>query len=149
MDQDHIRKIAKLITDDPDIINEGWEELGIEDPDFKDDTPKLRLGEVLFNTSSDPKYYLIRPRHSSWALLPFGENVMDILSSRDFEEFSMRELLDHPGLKTSDVSVVYDPHEWSIEWIHGWEVDEDILLEMGILQAYQDSNPERNFRRVA
>jgi hypothetical protein len=27
-----IRKIARLITEDPDVLNEGWEELGIEDP---------------------------------------------------------------------------------------------------------------------
>jgi hypothetical protein len=26
--------IAKLITEDPDVFNEGWEELGIEDPNI-------------------------------------------------------------------------------------------------------------------
>lgn len=32
--EDHVRKISEFITDDPDIINESWEELGIEDPNF-------------------------------------------------------------------------------------------------------------------
>ncbi len=34
MKNNHIYKIARLITNDPDIINEGWEELGIEDPNL-------------------------------------------------------------------------------------------------------------------
>jgi len=29
------KDIARFITEDPDILNEGWEELGIEDPGFK------------------------------------------------------------------------------------------------------------------
>ena len=36
---DHVHKIAKLITEDPDIFREGWEELGIEDP-FGQDSPE-------------------------------------------------------------------------------------------------------------
>lgn len=29
-------KIAKMITEDPDVFNEGWEELGIQDPGFEE-----------------------------------------------------------------------------------------------------------------
>ena len=35
MTPEDIQKITKLITEDPDIFNEGWEELGIEDPNIK------------------------------------------------------------------------------------------------------------------
>jgi hypothetical protein len=34
----HIKIIAKLITEDPDLFNEGWDEVGIEDP-FPDEQP--------------------------------------------------------------------------------------------------------------
>ena len=36
---DNVKKIAKLLTEDPDIFNEGWEELGIEDPFGPTDPP--------------------------------------------------------------------------------------------------------------
>jgi hypothetical protein len=46
----HIKKIAKLITEDPDVFNEGWEEEGIKDP-----FPRERTPEELEAIANDPE----------------------------------------------------------------------------------------------
>lgn len=38
-----IKRIAKLITEDPDIFNEGWEDLGIQDPGFDHSLEDVKL----------------------------------------------------------------------------------------------------------
>ena len=40
-EDENINWISKFITGDPDIFNEGWEELGIQDPGFEDPEPNL------------------------------------------------------------------------------------------------------------
>lgn len=43
--------ISKMITDDPDILNEGWEELGIEDPNFQEPSG-LKSAEIIRKVQS-------------------------------------------------------------------------------------------------
>jgi hypothetical protein len=43
-------EIAKRITEDPDVLDEGWEELGIEDPGFEEE-PSALDSEVIITRS--------------------------------------------------------------------------------------------------
>jgi hypothetical protein len=129
---EEVKKIAKIITGDPDIFSEGWEELGIEDPGF--DKPAFTMAEFgkLMDSNADPKYYVIRLDENIWILAPFVEYIGDLLEDEAFHDgtpyFTLLQTLQE--IKHSDVSLVMDPHEWNVQWTNGWKVTEDHLLSM-------------------
>jgi hypothetical protein len=123
MDKSQVDYIAKMLTEDPDIFNEGWEELGIADPGLEAGLNSRELIEKVkefFNIQYPDIEYNFIPnkkvdvetflagRYPFTMFMP--ETAMDGMPDRRAANFfpTILRVLSDAGWKLPDSTVAHD-----------------------------------------
>jgi hypothetical protein len=123
VDEKHIKKIAQLITEDPDIFNENWEELGIENP-FND---RVQItAERLMEPPDEPPWILTT---SAW-VNKSDLDRFEIINTDAHGKHLVKQFL--PGIK------LYSTKEGGLEPLSKWH-SPDAAIATGFAITFRET----------